>query len=191
MVQAKNASELRGFWLPLSGTYAIGYVRLEIERALTLPGPAPAAVALPAVVWQADQLIACPWRQADGKIYDAVESSPGVPEDYRRPRALSDWPTLRLRILCDVEFDLAVVVDGERDQVGPTTDRTVSVNVCRRPPLDRRILFSAAERAIAHALSLPAISRRRRLTRCATCSTLASCAPPVREARQNAALSTR
>ena len=84
-VQAKNASELRGFWLPLSGTYAIGYVRLEIERALTLPGPSAATV--PAVVWQADQVIACPWRQADGKIYDAVEKLTGAfLEDYRRTR---------------------------------------------------------------------------------------------------------
>lgn len=86
-VQAKNASELRGFWLPLSGVYAIGYVRLEIERTVTLPGPAPAAAAVPAVVWQADQLIASPWRQADGKIYDAVERLTGAfLEDYRRTR---------------------------------------------------------------------------------------------------------
>jgi hypothetical protein len=85
-VQAKSASAVRGFWLPLSGTYAIGYVRLEIERAVTLPGPAP-AVPAPAVVWQADQLIACPWRGADGKIYDAVEKLAGAfLEDYRRTR---------------------------------------------------------------------------------------------------------
>jgi hypothetical protein len=86
-VQAKGASELRGFWLPLSGTYAIGYVRLEIERPVTLPGPAPSAAAVPAVVWRADQVIACPWRQADGKIYDAVEKLTGAfLEDYRRTR---------------------------------------------------------------------------------------------------------
>ena len=86
-VQAKSASELRGFWLPLSGTYAIGYVRLEIERALTLPGPPPPSATVPAVVWQADQVIACPWRQADGKIYDAVDKLAGAfLEDYRRAR---------------------------------------------------------------------------------------------------------
>lgn len=86
-VQAKNASELRGFWLPLSGVYAIGYVRLEIERTVTLPGPTPSAAPVPAVVWQADQLIACPWRQADGKIYDAVDKLAGAfLEDYRRTR---------------------------------------------------------------------------------------------------------
>lgn len=86
-VQARNASELRGYWLPLSGTYAIGYVRLEIERAVTLPGPTPTAATVPAVLWQADQLIACPWRQADGKIYDAVEKLTGAfLDDYRRTR---------------------------------------------------------------------------------------------------------
>ena len=87
MVQAKNASELRGFWLPLSGTYAIGYVRLEVERALSLPGPALSSATVAAVVWHADQLIAAPWRQADGKIYDAVEKLTGIfLEDYRRAR---------------------------------------------------------------------------------------------------------
>lgn len=87
MVQAKNASELRGFWLPLSGTYAIGYVRLEVERALSLPGPALSSATVPVVVWQADQLIAAPWRQADGKIYDAVDKLTGIfLEDYRRAR---------------------------------------------------------------------------------------------------------
>ena len=87
MVQAKNASELRGFWLPLSGTYAIGYVRLEVERALALPGPALSSATVAAVVWQADQVIAVPWRQADGKIYDAVDKLTGIfLEDYRRAR---------------------------------------------------------------------------------------------------------
>ena len=86
-MQAKNASELRGFWLPLSGTYAIGYVRLEVERAVTLPGPAASVPTVPAVVWQADQVIAGPWRQADGKIYDAVEKlTAAFLEDYRRTR---------------------------------------------------------------------------------------------------------
>jgi hypothetical protein len=38
-------------------------------------------------VWQADQLIAGPWRQADGKIYDAVDKLAGLfLEDYRRTR---------------------------------------------------------------------------------------------------------
>jgi hypothetical protein len=62
-------------------------VRLEIERAVTLPGPAPTAAAMAAVVWQGDHLIAGPWRQADGKIYDAVDKLTGAfLEDYRRTR---------------------------------------------------------------------------------------------------------
>jgi hypothetical protein len=86
-VQAKNASELRGFWLPFSGIYAIGYVRLEVERAVAPPGPAPAAGPVPAIVWQADRLISAPWRQAEAAIRDAVEKLMAVfLEDYRRAR---------------------------------------------------------------------------------------------------------
>ena len=86
-VQAKDASELRGFWLPLSGTYAIGYVRLSVERAVTLPGPTASGLTVPAVVWEADQLIAAPWREVDGKVHDAVDKLAGLfLEDYRRTR---------------------------------------------------------------------------------------------------------
>src|SRR5688572_25803754 len=50
-VRAQNASDLRGFWLPFSGTYAVGHVRLEVVRGLTLPGPTPAAATMvPAIV---------------------------------------------------------------------------------------------------------------------------------------------
>ena len=87
MIQAKNATELRGFWLPLSGTYAIGYVRLSIERAITLPDGGSPHLTAEAVVWQADQLIAGPWRQADSKIHDAVDKLARLfLEDYRRAR---------------------------------------------------------------------------------------------------------
>jgi hypothetical protein len=87
-VEAKTATELRGFWLPFSGTYAIGHVRLEVERALTLPGSTPAPAAVPAVVWQADRVIAGPWRHAAADIDDAVEKLVGAfLEDYRRARA--------------------------------------------------------------------------------------------------------
>ena len=86
-VRAKNASELRGFWLPFSGIYAIGYVRLEVERAVALPGPTPSAVPVPAIVWQADQIVAASWRQAEAEIGAAVEKLLGVfLEDYRRTR---------------------------------------------------------------------------------------------------------
>jgi hypothetical protein len=86
-VQAKNASALRGFWLPFSGIYAIGYVRLELERGLALPGSTPPAAPVPAVVWQADRLVSAPWRHAEEEISDAVEKLVALfLEDYRRAR---------------------------------------------------------------------------------------------------------
>lgn len=86
-VEAKSARELRGFWLPLSGTYAIGSVRLSIERAVTLPGPDAPGLTVRAVVWQADQLIAGPWRQVGAKIADAVDKLAGLfLGDYGRTR---------------------------------------------------------------------------------------------------------
>jgi len=87
MVQAKNASELRGFWLPFSGTYAVGYVRLEVERAIVLPGSTPPAVPVPAVVWQADRLVSAPWRRAEAEVVDTVDRLVGAfLEDHRRSR---------------------------------------------------------------------------------------------------------
>jgi hypothetical protein len=86
-VQAKNASELRGYWLPFSGFYALGYVRLEVERPLPLPGSTASTAPVPAIVWQADRLVAASWRQAETAIVGAVESLLGVfLEDYRRSR---------------------------------------------------------------------------------------------------------
>ena len=86
-VQAKHASELRGFWLPFSGVYAIGYVRLEVERPLALPGSTPSTAPVPAIVWQADRLVSAPWRQAEAEISGAVDRLLGVfLEDYRRTR---------------------------------------------------------------------------------------------------------
>jgi len=86
-VRAKHASELRGFWLPFSGIYAIGYVRLEVERVVALPGSTPSTIPVPAIVWQADRLVSAPWRQAEAEIGDAVEKLLAVfLEDYRRTR---------------------------------------------------------------------------------------------------------
>lgn len=85
-VRAQGASELRGFWLPFSGTYAIGHVRLEVEREVTLPGPTPSP-AVPAIVWQAERLIARPWRQVATGVGDAVdELLAAFLADYRRAR---------------------------------------------------------------------------------------------------------
>lgn len=86
MVRAESASELRGFWLPFSGTYAIGFVRLEVTRALTLPGPTPAtSTTVPAIVWHQDRLIARSWRQAGAEVVGAVEElTRAFLEEYRR-----------------------------------------------------------------------------------------------------------
>jgi hypothetical protein len=86
MVRAQGASELRGFWLPFSGMYAIGYVRLEVERPVTLPAPAP-STAVPAITWQAERPIARPWRHAEAAIGEAVEELIATfLADYRRAR---------------------------------------------------------------------------------------------------------
>jgi len=86
MVRPQGATELRGFWLPFSGTYAIGYVRLEVERPVTLPAPAP-STPVPAIAWQAERPIARPWRQAEAAIGEAVDELIATfLEDYRRAR---------------------------------------------------------------------------------------------------------
>jgi hypothetical protein len=88
-VRAHSASVLRGFWLPFSGQYAIGSVRLMVERMVNLPGGgSPATGSLPAVVWQAERSIAGPWGSADAQVLEAVdELLATLLEDYRRARA--------------------------------------------------------------------------------------------------------
>jgi hypothetical protein len=64
-VRPVSASTLRGFWLPLSGTYGIGGVTLELERMVSVPGtPRP----FPAIVWQAERSATGPWRTAGAEI---------------------------------------------------------------------------------------------------------------------------
>jgi hypothetical protein len=58
-VRPMSATTLRGFWLPFSGTYGIGTLRLGVERVVTLPG---ASRAFPAVVWQTERAVGGPWR---------------------------------------------------------------------------------------------------------------------------------
>src|SRR5262245_60723880 len=72
MVRRINAIELRGFWLPFSGDYGIGTVRLSMERPVRL-GEAPASSVSPlatardegvpvrAIVWQMERLARGPW----------------------------------------------------------------------------------------------------------------------------------
>jgi len=64
-VRPASATALRGFWLPFSGTYGVGAVRLAVERVVTLPG---APRAFPAFVWQTERIVASPWRETDQEI---------------------------------------------------------------------------------------------------------------------------
>jgi hypothetical protein len=69
-VRARDSSALRGFWLPFSGTYAIGSVRLGLERVVRLPGRVPREIA--AIVWQRERFIATRWTASGEAIAGAV-----------------------------------------------------------------------------------------------------------------------
>jgi hypothetical protein len=71
-VRRHGASALRGFWLPFSGTYAIGPVRLRVERLVTVTG-VPAAV--PATVWHTERHAAGPWRSAPDDVLKLVDET--------------------------------------------------------------------------------------------------------------------
>jgi fatty acid desaturase len=64
-VHPMSATALRGFWLPFSGTYGVGGVRLAVERVVTRED---APRAFPAVVWQTERVVAAPWRSTDEEI---------------------------------------------------------------------------------------------------------------------------
>ena len=69
-VQPRSATELRGFWLPFSGTYAIGVVRLALERPVIVTETDRPATA---IVWQDDRTIAVPWRAAAEAVARAAD----------------------------------------------------------------------------------------------------------------------
>jgi hypothetical protein len=64
-VRPVSATALRGFWLPFSGTYAIGSIALEVERLVTVPG---GRHAFPAIVWQAERAVAGRWAAAPDEV---------------------------------------------------------------------------------------------------------------------------
>jgi hypothetical protein len=64
-VDRVNATELRGFYLPFSGDYGLGFVRLAVERAVTVPG---VAGPVRAVVWQAERPVRMPWHRSGTAI---------------------------------------------------------------------------------------------------------------------------
>ena len=69
-VQPHSSSALRGYYLPFSGTYAIGSVRLSVERTVQLPGRASRTV--PAIVWQRERAVATRRAEADAAVEGAV-----------------------------------------------------------------------------------------------------------------------
>ncbi len=75
-VRPHSSSALRGYYLPFSGTYAIGSVRLSLERAVQLPGRAPRTV--PAIVWQRERAVATRRAAAgvavDGAVAELLEA---------------------------------------------------------------------------------------------------------------------
>lgn len=69
-VRPHSSSALRGYYLPFSGTYAIGTVRLGVERTVHFPGSAPRTV--PAIVWQRERAVATRWEAAGAEVDSAV-----------------------------------------------------------------------------------------------------------------------
>jgi hypothetical protein len=65
-----SATTLRGFWLPFSGVYGIGRVRLAVERMVTVPG---IERPVPAVLWEANRAVAGPWGKADQEIARSLD----------------------------------------------------------------------------------------------------------------------
>lgn len=81
-VRATSTSDLRGFYLPLSGSYGIGSVRLAVERIVTIAGvPAPVR----ALVWQAERPARARWRDSAAEVVHLLEDlAEAFLEDYRR-----------------------------------------------------------------------------------------------------------
>jgi len=69
-VRRHSSTALRGFYLPFSATYAIGSVRLGVERAVQLWGRA--ATTVPAIVWQRERVVATRWAAAGMAVEGAT-----------------------------------------------------------------------------------------------------------------------
>lgn len=80
-VREVSSSDLRGFYLPMSGSYGIGTVRLAVERQVVLAGepvrpggaPVPASPPMPALVWQVERQARGPWRRSGAEIMALVD----------------------------------------------------------------------------------------------------------------------
>ena len=71
-VRQVTTSDLRGYYLPWSGYYGVGTVRLVVERQMILPGSPPTA-AIPAIVWQVDRHALGPWRRSREEIMALID----------------------------------------------------------------------------------------------------------------------
>lgn len=70
-IEPRSATDLRGFWLPFSGTYAIGLVGLALERpGIVTATDRPATV----IVWREDRVVAVPWRAAAAEVRRAADA---------------------------------------------------------------------------------------------------------------------
>ena len=84
-VREVSSTELRGFYLPFSGSYGIGLVRLAAERMVTAPGM---AAPVRAVVWQVERHTRATWRASADEILGIAEDLAEMfVEDYRRALA--------------------------------------------------------------------------------------------------------
>ena len=77
-VREVSGNDLRGFYLPMSGTYGIGTVRLAVERQVVVGergtaagGATPAPI--PAVVWQVERQAHGPWRRSGAEVMALVD----------------------------------------------------------------------------------------------------------------------
>jgi hypothetical protein len=71
-VRPYSATTLRGFWLPFSGTYGIGPVRLSVERTAMVTGM---STPILASVWNAERQAAAPWRDSPAEILRLLDET--------------------------------------------------------------------------------------------------------------------
>jgi hypothetical protein len=83
-VRPMGATTLRGFWLPFSGTYGIGALRLGVERMVSFPG---LPRAFPALVWQTERTVGSSWRETNRQIVRLIDEMVAELLEARRQRA--------------------------------------------------------------------------------------------------------
>lgn len=71
-VRPYSATALRGFWLPFSGTYGIGPVRLSVERPAMVTGVSTPVLAS---VWHTERQAAGPWRDSPAEIVKLLDEA--------------------------------------------------------------------------------------------------------------------